>query len=109
MTPCWNSHRGVSDRTFEVLIWSSAENRLPARSRLWSGQSTDRAPFCCAEETVAAETVMTPRKTRHRLYLIVQSLPNQRALRTAKTVRHWTGLVKTAATLSARCRRSVHC
>ena len=23
MTPCWKSHRGVSDFTFEVLIWSS--------------------------------------------------------------------------------------
>ncbi len=41
MTPCWKSHLGTSDFTFEVLIWSIAENRLPARSRLWSGQSTD--------------------------------------------------------------------
>ena len=31
----------MSDLTFFVLIWSSVENRLPARSRLWSGQFTD--------------------------------------------------------------------
>src|SRR5258707_15562730 len=45
MTPCWNSQRGLSDLTFVLLIWSSAENRPPPRSRLWSGQFTDVAPL----------------------------------------------------------------
>src|SRR6185295_5945278 len=49
MTPCWNSQRGLSDLTFDVLIWSSGENRLPARSRLWSSQFADVAALdCCA-------------------------------------------------------------
>src|SRR5260221_2701816 len=64
MTPCRNSQRGLSDLTFDVLISFRAENRLPARSKLWSGQSTDvTASRRCAstrgERSVEASTANT--------------------------------------------------
>jgi hypothetical protein len=52
MTPCWNSHRGASDLTFEVLIAVIGENRLPDKSRLWSGQFTDSTRGCAGAEAV---------------------------------------------------------
>src|SRR5437773_7205283 len=65
MTPCWKSQRGLSDLTFDVLIWSSDENRLPARSRLWSGQFTDaaavgRCAWPCGSGVDASTTAMAP-------------------------------------------------
>ena len=73
MTPCWKSQRGLSSFTFDVLIWSSAENRLPARSRLWSGQFADVAAFgrgcwprgAGTEEASTAETTATLNRTEH--------------------------------------------
>ena len=54
MTPRWKSHLGASALTFDVLVWCIAENRLPARSRLWRGQFTDVAAARCAGAEAAA-------------------------------------------------------
>src|SRR5215210_5557337 len=74
MTPCWKSHRGTRDFTFEVLIWSIAENRLPARSRLCSGQSTEVTAlrWAGARDAVAA-TITVPSNATHPHRLIACS------------------------------------
>src|SRR5258706_15585389 len=60
MTPVWKSQRGESDVTLEGLIWSSAANRLPARSRLCSGQLKDCAASGSDTESARAASAANP-------------------------------------------------
>src|SRR6185295_2586193 len=99
MTPCWNSHRAVSDLTFEVLTWPAGEKRVPARSRLWSRQSSERAAFgCCAETLSRAEPIAMVRndfrKTSRRVIDLVSlpgpKIPSRDRFRLADLPRHFT-------------------
>src|SRR5262245_52073893 len=85
MTPCWKSQRGTSDFTFDRSIWRSGEYREPARSRLWSGQSTTGAGArICARmltgpqgpvtevDTAATASAAVATKTRVRIDIIAR-------------------------------------